>query len=59
MSPRFTPITQQGMSAVNQGDFKGFSFVNDKFKFFCNKSETEASEQIRAEEEESTSITSL
>nr|CAB3265162.1 protein kinase C-like 1B [Phallusia mammillata] len=31
MTPRFTPIPQQALSAIDQSDFKSFSYVNDKY----------------------------
>ena len=34
MTPNFTPIPSQSLSAVNQAEFKGFSFINKKFGEF-------------------------
>ena len=49
MSPRLTPISHQAMTAVNQADFRGFSFVNSKYKYF-GKSNTSSSIEKSAEE---------
>nr|XP_026692264.1 protein kinase C-like 1B [Ciona intestinalis] len=31
MSPRFTPIPSQSLAAINQSEFRGFSFVNSAY----------------------------
>ena len=59
MSPRFTPITQQSMSAVNQADFKGFSFLNNKYKCFANTPNSEPDTKLKDVKESAADTTDL
>lgn len=31
LPPNFTPVSQQALSAINQSEFRGFTFINEKF----------------------------
>ena len=31
LPPQFTPVSSQALNVINQNEFRGFSFVNDKF----------------------------